>query len=86
MSAFTDWMGDKLNRLGIPGKCSACGNPHLGELAMDFRGQLHCRQDVEAIRVGCQKRIGWRVFDASGRVTSTGSGVTLRPSGNLDGL
>lgn len=83
MSAFTDWMGDKLQRLGIPGCCAACGNPRLDELAMNFRGQIHCRQDVEAIRDGCQKRIGWRVTDASGRVTSTGSGVTLSPAGNL---
>jgi hypothetical protein len=86
MSNFTDWMAEKLQRLGVAGKCAVCGNTALDELAMSLRGQLHCRQDVAAIREGCRKRVGWRVIDGGGRVLNTGSGVTLRVAGDLDGL
>lgn len=77
-------MADRLARLGIPARCHVCGNTDLDELAMNFRGQLHCRQDEENIRANCRKRIGWRVIDAGGRVINTGSGVTLRALGNIN--
>lgn len=83
--SFTAFMSERLARLGIPAKCGVCGNTNLDELAMNLRGQLHCRQDEENIRAACRKRIGWRVIDASGRVIETGSGITLRAVGNMNG-
>jgi hypothetical protein len=83
--SFTAFMAERLARLGIPAKCSVCGNTSLDELAMSLTGQLHCRQDEENIRANCRKRIGWRVLDAGGRVINTGPGITLRASGNMNG-
>jgi len=85
MSDFTHWMAERLARLGIPARCYVCGNTSLDELAMSFRGQLHCRQDEENIRLACRKRIGWRVLDAQGRVIDTGNGITLRATAGMNG-
>lgn len=83
---FRDRMGEMLERLGIRPVCAMCGNDHISELAVGLTGTVSCRQDIEAIRSACAKRIGWRVIAPNNKVIDQGPGITLRATAGLDGM
>lgn len=81
---FTEFALKLLNTLNVPAKCAHCGNDNLDELAITGRGKVICRLDIAAVSEACSNHdVGWRVVDPNGKVVSSGSGITFKPTSIL---